>query len=194
MVDFIIKWFKDLLGFFGLWKKDAKIVFLGLDNAGKTTLLRRLKDDRIIQHDPTTMAHAEEYTYGSIKFKAFDLGGHPAARKAWRNYFPTVDAILYMIDAADKERFEESKTELNDILTAPELAKIPIVLLGNKIDKKEAVSDEDLRLALGLSTKTQYGIQKAPEVEGRTIELFMCSVVKKTGYADAFEWLTKYLK
>ena len=61
-------------------------------------------------------AHAEELVLGNVRFKAYDLGGHVAARKAWKNYFPTVDGIIYLVDAADPDRFEESKKELDGIL------------------------------------------------------------------------------
>mmetsp|Transcript_14732 Transcript_14732/g.2130 ORF Transcript_14732/g.2130 Transcript_14732/m.2130 type:complete len:145 (+) Transcript_14732:43-477(+) len=142
---FLLNFFKDVLGYLGLYKKDAKILFLGLDNAGKTTLLRRLKDDRMVQHDPTLHCHQEELVLGKIRFKAFDLGGHLAVRKTWKSYFPQVDGIIYLVDAADPGRFEESKKEFDSILATPELAKVPIVILGNKIDMKTAVSEEDLR-------------------------------------------------
>jgi len=191
---FILNWFKDILGALGLYKKNAKILFLGLDNAGKTTLLRRLKDDRMVQHDPTIHAHAEELVLGNVRFKAYDLGGHETVRKTWKTYFPTVDGIIYLVDAADKTRFDESKKELEMLLATPELAKVPVVILGNKIDKKDAASEEDVRLALGLTSKTTWGVEKRTEIDGRPIEVFMCSVAKKTGYAEGFRWLSQFLK
>ena len=83
---------------------------------------------------------------GKIKFTAIDIGGHKNVRKTWRNYFPSIDAIIYMIDAANPERFEESKNELDYIMQTPEIKNIPIAILGNKTDKKAAVLDEELRL------------------------------------------------
>lgn len=61
-----------------------------------------------------------------MRFKAFDLGGHVAVRKTWKNYFPTVDGIIYLVDAADKDRLKESRQELEKILSTPELAKVDV--------------------------------------------------------------------
>ena len=65
----------------------------------------------MVQHDPTQHAHAEELVLGNVRFKAFDLGGHKAVRKVWRNYFPSVDGIIFLVDSADQDRFKEAKTE-----------------------------------------------------------------------------------
>jgi GTP-binding protein SAR1 len=65
---FILDFFKGILNYLGLSKKNAKILFLGLDNAGKTTLMRRLKDDRMVQHCPTSFAHSEELVLGNVRF------------------------------------------------------------------------------------------------------------------------------
>ncbi len=112
-------------------------------------------------------------------------------RKIWREHFIDIQGIIYVVDGADKNRFEESRRELETILQSEELPKIPIVILGNKIDKKEAVQEEELKQAFGLVTQNQFGSQNVDELYGRPVKMFMCSIVKKTGIKEPFDWLTK---
>ncbi|KAK9139201.1 hypothetical protein Scep_008882 [Stephania cephalantha] len=148
---FLLDWFYGVLASLGLWQKEAKILFLGLDNAGKTTLLHMLKDE--------------------------------------------VDAVVYLIDAYDKERFVESKNELDALLSDEALANVPFLVLGNKIDIPYAASEDELRYHLGLTNfTTGKGKVNLSDSNVRPLEVFMCSIVRKMGYGDGFKWLSQYIK
>ena len=123
---FFFKWFKNIMASLGLYQKSGELVFLGLDNAGKTTLLHMLKEDTYTQTDSTIQPHSEELVIGNVRFNTFDLGGHEVARKIWKNYVGAVNGIVFMIDTTDQERFDLAKMELNRLLEIPELNDIPI--------------------------------------------------------------------
>ena len=177
--------FNSFLYYLGLYNKKANLLFLGLDNAGKSTLLHVLKTDEIVQTRPTIHPHSEELKIGNIILNTYDLGGHLTARLIWKDYFPNVNAILFLIDSVDTKRFNEVKTELEKILKSPELINIPIALLGNKIDMSGAVSIDELKEALNYD--------EIIAKETRPMEIFMVSVTKKIGFTNALEWICKQL-
>lgn len=151
-----------------------------------------LRDDKIIIHEPTRHPQNEELTIGNVKFNTHDLGGHAAARRLWKNYFAAVDGIVFLVDTTDHKRLPEAREELASLLTTEELGKTPFLILGNKVDAKDACSEQQLKESLGLENTT--GKKAGKLAEGvQPIEVFMCSVVKRAGYAEGFRWLAEYL-
>ncbi|KAL7453547.1 hypothetical protein ACHAWC_005213 [Mediolabrus comicus] len=197
MPSIVWDWFYGILASLGLYHKNAKILFLGLDNAGKTTLLHMLKDNRAVSAEPTLHPNSEELVVGQLKLKAFDLGGHETARRLWQDYTTTVDGVVFLVDAVDRQRLPEAKRELDNLLSSDELRGVPFLVLGNKIDLPNASSENELKYALGL--QDTYG--KDPNAnryndgydDACPIEVFMCSVIRRMGYKDAFEWLSQFL-
>ncbi|CAI5658686.1 GTP-binding protein SAR1b isoform X2 [Oreochromis niloticus] len=172
LFDWIYRGFSSILQFLGLYKKSGKLVFLGLDNAGKTTLLHMLKDDRLGQHVPTL---------------------HPT-RRVWKNYLPAVNGVVFLVDCADHDRLTESKTELDALLADETIVNVPVLVLGNKIDRPEAISEGGLRGAFALDGQvTGKGNVSLKELNARPLEIFMCSVLKKQGYGEGFRWLSQYI-
>lgn len=197
---FIIRWFKSILQAIGLWKKEAKLIFLGLDNAGKSTLLHYLKTGKIVQIDPTHQPVSQEVQVEKINFKTFDLGGHDAVREIWDEYAMTTDAIVYLVDLSDPERFPESRKQLDQLLSLNNKQSktgqpVPILVLANKIDiAKVSVNDMVMRFGLQDKLTVLDSEQNVIVPQGtRPLGVFSCSVTNKIGFDKGFKWLSGYL-
>lgn len=168
-----------------------------------------LKDDRIAQHVPTLHPTSEELSLGGIRFTTFDLGGHVQARRVWKSYFPALDAIVFLVDVADLERIQEAREELWSLLQDEQVSSAPVLILGNKIDKPNALSEDQIKYYLGVqqyctgffennfNSQIMINIGKGnvsrADLATRPLEVFMCSVLRRQGYGEGFRWLSQYL-
>ncbi len=151
--------------------------------------MHMLRDNRLAVHTPTQITTSEEVVVGNTRIRAFDLGGHRAARRIWRNYYANVSGVVFLVDAVDRSRFPEVKEEIDSVMADEQLADVPILVLGNKIDVPTAASEDELLIQLGLFHQTTGKETRLDEDSRRPIELFMASVARRMGYSQGFEWL-----
>jgi len=173
----LLSYFKNLLG-----SREMRILILGLDGAGKTTILYRLQVGEVVTTIPTIGFNVEQVTFKNLRFQVWDLGGQTSIRPYWRCYFSNTDAIIYVVDSADKDRIGVSKHELVSMLEEEELKKAILVVLANKQDIEGALSVAEVHQALGLDA-----------LKNRTFQIFKTSAVKGEGLDEAMEWLSNML-
>lgn len=147
--------------------KEVRILILGLDNAGKTTILYRLHQGEVVTTIPTIGFNVETVTYKNIKFQVWDLGGQSSIRPYWRCYYPNTNAVIYVVDSADQERVSVCKDELLAMLEEEELKDAALCVFANKQDLPGALTSAQITEALGLAA-----------VKGRSWAIFQTSAVK----------------
>merc|ERR1712125_13014 len=138
----------------GALKKDereARILMLGLDNAGKTTILKKLSEEDITHIMPTQGFNIKSIVQEGFKLNVWDIGGQKTIRPYWSNYFESSDALVYVIDGSDTRRLEESGEELKELLAEDKLGGIPLLVFANKQDLLQAVPANEISTALQLS-------------------------------------------
>lgn len=135
-----------------LSKSEARILMLGLDAAGKTTILYKLKLNETVSSIPTIGFNVETVTpVKNVTFTVWDVGGQDKIRPLWKHYFHNTEGLVYVVDSADKERFLEAKDELYWILDSEEMRGVPIMVLANKQDLPNAHKTSELAHKLGLT-------------------------------------------
>jgi len=165
------------------------LVILGLDSAGKSTVLYQLKFHQYILTTPTIGFNYEKIRFTSpdtsvstanasvsaaqgVTFDVWDVGGQDKVRPLWRSYSRSTDGIFFVVDSCDIERLEEAKVELLRTARVPESAGVPIVVLANKQDLPNSRSPADIQKLLGLNDMFghQCSIQPACAVTGEGLD------------------------
>ena len=156
------------------------IGFVGIDNAGKTTIIDVFTKHKITKTIPTVGVNLEQVTFSEIDFhlNILDMGGQKSFRLLWVDYLNTVDIVLFVIDANDHERLDESLKEFQNMLILTEANDIPILILINKIDLPNTLS------ALEIGQK----FSKIPELNNRDWNIVETSAVTTKGLIEMFKW------
>ena len=128
-------------------------------------LLHMLKDERLVPHQLTQYSTLEELSIGKIQFKVFGLGGHQIARGVWKVYYAKVDAVVYLVDAYDKERFAESKKELDALLSDEVLADVPFLMSTSSSQNSHLVSKATCLWESLLARNSQYEVLTSSPIE-----------------------------
>jgi len=130
----------------------SRLVMLGLDAAGKTTILYKLKFNENINTIPTIGFNVETVQpCKGLTVTIWDVVGQDKIRKLWKHYYQNTDGLVYIIDSQDTSRFEESRHELVEILACDEMRGIPFIVLANKQDLPGAQSVSDIAKVLRLN-------------------------------------------
>ncbi|XP_050711391.1 ADP-ribosylation factor-like isoform X2 [Eriocheir sinensis] len=150
-------------------KKPCRILMVGLDGAGKTTILYKLKLGEVVSTIPTIGFNVETVEYKNISFTVWDVGGQEKLRPLWRHYFTNTSALVYVVDSNDPARLSEAKEELDVMMRDEEIAGCPLLVVANKRDLPCAAPLATIRDSLGLhSLSRDWHIQPtcAPTSDG----------------------------
>mmetsp|Transcript_12333 Transcript_12333/g.21375 ORF Transcript_12333/g.21375 Transcript_12333/m.21375 type:complete len:181 (+) Transcript_12333:87-629(+) len=159
---------------------ELRILVLGLDNAGKTTILKKLSEEDITHIMPTQGFNVKSVQHEGFKLNMWDIGGQKTIRPYWRNYFDSTDALIYVIDSADRRRLDETGVELNMLLEEDKLAGIPLLIFANKQDLLNAYPAKEVAESLNLHS-----------IRDRKWQIQPCSAKNGDGLQDGLEWLMK---
>ncbi|CAG8594436.1 10796_t:CDS:2, partial [Dentiscutata heterogama] len=172
---------KLLQGLFG--KKEMRILMVGLDAAGKTTILYKLKLGEIVTTIPTIGFNVETVEYKNISFTVWDVGGQDKIRPLWRHYFQNTQGIIFVVDSNDRERISEAREELQRMLNEDELRDALLLVFANKQDLPNAMNAAEITDKLGLHSLRQrhWYIQATCATSG-------------DGLYEGLEWLSTNLK
>jgi len=161
-------------------RKQTRVLMLGLDNAGKTTILHKIKDGSDYESVPTVGFSVETIKIKNLTLNVWDVGGQDKIRPLWRHYFTGTDALIFIVDSSDLSRMEEAKKEFLRIVTDNEMQDAIILILANKQDLPKAASEEEVKELLDVH-----------HLEGRSVLVAATCAPTGTGLDEAMAWLAE---
>lgn len=162
--------------------KNMRILMVGLDAAGKTTILYKLKLGEVVTTIPTIGFNVETVEYKNISFTVWDVGGQDKIRPLWRHYFTNTQGLIFVVDSSDKERIKEAAAELNKMVNEDELKDATILIFANKQDLPNALPVAELTEKLDLHS-----------YRGRKWYVQAACATQGTGLYEGLDWLSNEL-
>jgi len=159
-------------------EREMRILFLGLDNAGKTTTIKKFNGEPTDTISPTLGFSIYTLEYKDYRLNVWDVGGQKTIRSYWRNYFESTDGLVWVVDAADRPRLEDCKAELGKLLSEERLAGATLLILANKQDLPGAMSATEIRDFLNLES-----------IRSRHWLILPCSAYTGEGLLEGVNWL-----
>merc|ERR1712232_353856 len=150
------------------YKKEMRILMVGLDNAGKTTVLYKLKLGEVVTTIPTIGFNVETVDYKNISFTVWDVGGQTKIRPLWRHYYQNTQGLIFVVDSNDRDRIEAARDELHKMLNEDDLRDAVLLVFANKQDLPNAMNAAEITDKLGLHALKQrhWYIQAAIATSG----------------------------
>ncbi|TEB29541.1 GTP-binding protein [Coprinellus micaceus] len=161
-------------------EREMRILFLGLDNAGKTTILKKLNKEDISGISPTLGFNIKTFVHGNYTLNIWDVGGQRTLRPYWRNYFEQTDALVWVVDSSDRMRMSDCKEELHSLLTEDRLAGASLLIFANKQDLPGSMSEAQIRDVLDLSS-----------IKSHNWTIWPCSAVTGENLVTGLDWVVK---
>ncbi|KAI1788966.1 GTP-binding protein [Ganoderma leucocontextum] len=159
-------------------EKEMRILFLGLDNAGKTTILKKLNGEDIMGISPTLGFNIKTFVHGKYTLNIWDVGGQRTLRPYWRNYFEQTDALVWVVDSGDRMRMQDCKEELHSLLQEDRLAGASLLVFANKQDIQGSMSSLEIRDALDLQS-----------IQSHQWRILPCSAMTGQNLVEGLDWV-----
>ena len=163
-------------------KRDVRILMIGLDGAGKTTIMYKMKMNETVRTIPTIGFNLETLEYKGLKMTMWDIGGQDKIRDLWKHYYEGSDAIIYVVDSNDRERIDKNTETLQNILLAPELQDACLLVYANKQDISGAMTPTEIMEKMELD-----------KIKGRGWMVQGASATRGDGLTEGLDWIANHL-
>lgn len=163
--------------------EEHKVVIVGLDDAGKTTILYQFLMNEVVQTSPTIGSNVEEVVWKNIRFLMWDIGGQDSLRSAWNTYFTNTQFVILVIDSTDRERLSITKEELHRMLVHEDLKKAALLVYANKQDLPGAMSAAEISKLLNLTS-----------VKDHRWTIQACCALSGEGLYPGLEWIASCIR